>query len=393
MSQQDPEVEEEETQEEKHKSGRSAFMAGFHRGEGDSFSGAFRGVPAPKRGGAQAVKDSDMPLGAEDLCWCGQPGGHDWPGKAQKRPHPRGEQMSAATQEKPYLNPRDLKAWDVKVVRALCALVNEYGVRYRLDKNQMHIFLFAPGAADDTVSKFKASRSRPAEQTLKYVEQWAVKYVRPAKVEEALPKLAEKFNDPTKKPHERTTKERSEAASAAHERRTASTPTPAPKEPAMPVSAPPAPVLEFKGDPQEDGLDDLMSDEPPKGYEPYNKSDGTESRFWKKTGAEEWVCKDCGWPATNPAQFSGHYKVHNQPMFARKRFIAHLTRAAKEVGIDLADYEMSVEAHKAVRKAKVADTSGLTKQIEKLTADLEKVTQERDDLRARLALLKEAMGA
>ena len=29
------------------------------------------------------------PLGAAD-CWCGQRGGHDWPGKADGEPHPTG---------------------------------------------------------------------------------------------------------------------------------------------------------------------------------------------------------------------------------------------------------------------------------------------------------------
>lgn len=28
-------------------------------------------------------------LGSFGLCWCGEPGGHDWAGKEEKEPHPR----------------------------------------------------------------------------------------------------------------------------------------------------------------------------------------------------------------------------------------------------------------------------------------------------------------
>lgn len=38
------------------------------------------------RGGAK----QDLPLlGHLGGCWCGEPSGHDWPGRAQGAPHPR----------------------------------------------------------------------------------------------------------------------------------------------------------------------------------------------------------------------------------------------------------------------------------------------------------------
>lgn len=396
MSQNDPEVEEEETEEQKKKTGRSVFIAGLHKGEGDTFSGSFRGVPAIPHGGTVTVKHEDV-IGNPD-CWCGQVYGHDWPGKRQGAPHPRGDEVSAIADEKPYINPRDLKAYDRKVVRAVCALVNEHGVHYRFSGTNV-ILIASDTCGDDIAERIKVSPARQPENQVKFLEAWAKKYIRPAKVEEAAKVLAEKFNDPAKKVHEKpvldslqeTTRRRSEAASAAHERRrTAPTPTPPPKEPAMPVSAPSAPTLEFKGDAQEDGLDDLMDDTPPEGFERHYNQDGSESKFFKKIGADQWKCKDCDYLCTTVQQFSGHRRVHNQGMFSRKRFIALLTRAASEVGIDLADYEMHVDAHRVVKSTKGVDTAPLTKEVDRLTKELAKVTTERDNLQAWKDLILEA---
>lgn len=43
--------------------------------------------PIPKR--PKPVVGPHEGLGAVDLCWCGEPSGHDWPGKAEGLPHPR----------------------------------------------------------------------------------------------------------------------------------------------------------------------------------------------------------------------------------------------------------------------------------------------------------------
>lgn len=45
----------------------------------------------PRRGGtcAPGTGPDDHPIGQYRTCWCGQPMGHDWPGKADKAPHPQ----------------------------------------------------------------------------------------------------------------------------------------------------------------------------------------------------------------------------------------------------------------------------------------------------------------
>lgn len=44
-------------------------------------------------GGAMAAR---MPVIAGPGCWCGEPQGHDWPGKADGAPHPRAGRSGGA---------------------------------------------------------------------------------------------------------------------------------------------------------------------------------------------------------------------------------------------------------------------------------------------------------
>src|SRR6185503_2765459 len=131
-------------------------FAGVH--QADSFSGSYRGVKPAPHGGAASVHPEDTIGGSG--CWCGQPYGHDWPGKSAGRKHPRQEETTvsatARTTEEPRLSGADLgNKWDRRVAKFVCDLVNDFGIRYRIADGQ-HLFQY--GLDDSRPRKVSASR-------------------------------------------------------------------------------------------------------------------------------------------------------------------------------------------------------------------------------------------
>lgn len=380
-------VEEEEEERQEHKTGRSAFFAGVHHA--DTFSGAFRGVPAIKHGGAASVRPEDT-IGDETHCWCGELVGHSWPGKDKGVKHPRGDKVStAAAEDKPYLNPRDLKSWDRVVVRALCELVNTYGVRYRIDSNNMHVYLYAPGEQSDDVgiTKLKASRSRSANQQLHYIEVWAEKYVRPVKVEEAATVLAEKLNDPTKRRHEKAPQKAATSEPVPE-------PTEAPKPSESPSPASPAPTPEPGG---EEPLT-FQGGVCPEGYHQHLNQEGEETNWWvSDTEPKRYVCKTCG--ATHRGNGFAHQRMHSMT-YEERRDASLGSNAAKQTEV-ISTQARRTRARNAIRflaeefdiplatgteATKVGRLEQKVARLEQKVADL---TKERDDAQAKFELARE----
>lgn len=377
--------EEEETQEKSNT--KRAFFAGINKA--DTFTGSFRGVPSIKHGGAASVRPEDT-LGDETHCWCGELLGHSWPGKEQGVRHPRGETVSATAAEKPYLKPRDIRVYDRRVVRALCELVNTYGVEYRIMTNN-HVILTAPGSTGKEIDeRLKTSPSRAPENQLKMIERWAEKFVRPAKVAQAATVLAEKFNDPTKKPHQKASSEP-----------VAPEPTPEPGAPQIkpePASAPgpggSEPVT-FDG-----------GSEPPEGFHQHHgQKHGEPTNWWEADGGGEWRCKSCGFVVKGrtlrgggPHQVmhletqevrserSRQAAAHRDPEQAGKRARARnaIKFLAEEYGIELVDDRKGAKATREV--------ASLEKKVASLEAKLAAVTAERDDATTKLAMAKEVFG-
>jgi hypothetical protein len=382
----EPRTTEEEEEEGRKPVGRNAFFAGVYHA--DTFSGAFRGVPATKHGGAASVRPEDT-IGDETHCWCGQLLGHSWPGKDKGVKHPRGEAMTAATEEKPYLNPRDLKSWDRKVVRALCEIVNTYGVNYRIDRNQMHLFLYAPGSApgDTEITKFKASRSRPPEKTLEYLEQWAVKYVRPVEVTKAATVLAKKLNDPTKVRHEK-----------APQKAATSTPVPEPTEEPKPAQDKPEPAP--APTPKPDGAEPLTFQVgvQPDGYHQHlGTKDGEPTNWWESDSApHRYICKSCG--ATHKGNGFAHQRLHSMTYEERARATAEASKnrdgdaAGRKQKVRNAikflaeEYDIPLATDKDATK-----TTRLEKEIKRLQSQVAEVSSERDDLKAKLDLMTDLL--
>jgi hypothetical protein len=375
MSQIDPLLKPDEEEEGSDRNTQRAFFAGVFKERetgGLGYTNAFRGLPSRRQGGRQTVKDEDT-IGAADLCWCGQPEGHSWPGKP-KKPHPRGDQVSAMADEHPYLNPRDLKAFDRKVARALCALVNEYGVQYRITKGTAVLLIAPHSTGQDLEERLRVSAQRKPEDSLRFIERWATRYVRPAKVEEAAASLAEKFNDPNKKPHPKAEKPMpptpaKKPAPAPVEKAAAPEPEPAPSAPQVEADGASGPSV-FRGD-------------PPEGYEQYFGSKGEPTNWWKKTDENHWLCKDCTYEADTVAGMGGHGRAHSEraaraskAMGKQVRVKHLLMKLAEEAGVDLG-----------------INSTAQTRKMEALQKKYDAVVAERDDLKARLELIKEGLRA
>lgn len=141
-------------------------------GERHSKQNRFAGTPRarrrPHKGGVAYVSGTDT-ISAGG-CWCGERYGHDWPGKDEGAPHPRGsvteleERMETRDQDRMLRS--ELKRYPRVVQELLLHLTNDVGIKYRHIDSQ-HVMLYPP----DGVSRpFKVSASRPGPQQVHYLE-------------------------------------------------------------------------------------------------------------------------------------------------------------------------------------------------------------------------------
>jgi hypothetical protein len=380
-------------EDDKDHSAQRAFFAGVFKEResgGLGYTNAFRGIPLGKHGGQVNVKAEDT-LGAEDLCWCGRPQGHSWPGKP-KKPHPRGDEMSAMADDRPYLNPRDLRAFDRKVVRALCALVNEHGVEYRLSKGTAIILIAPHSTGQDLEERLRVSAQRKPEDSLRFIEKWAIRYVRPAKVEEAAATLAERFNDPTKKPHPKKEEGDAVSQSAPESEKAAVAPEKsAPvQESAEPEIAPEAEDIAASG----------AVPDPPPGYRQHVDHDGNQTVWWIKGSGRTatYVCKHDGY--THQGWGFPHARVHSSTPEERaeqsrvagmrrdNEAAGRRDRARRAIQFLASEYDIPLATGRDATKV-----TRLEKRITQLEKQIEEIRTERDNLQARLDLFKEALEA
>ena len=105
-----------------------------------TFDSSVRGVSQGPHGGAASVRPEDT-TGSLTYCWCGLPFDHDWPGKDRGRKHPRevSTMASAATTEQ-RIERRQLRAYNDDLVDVIVEAVNGYHARYRMQKNGIVLF-------------------------------------------------------------------------------------------------------------------------------------------------------------------------------------------------------------------------------------------------------------
>jgi hypothetical protein len=405
---------------------RSAFMAGLFRSQGDGFTGSFRGVPAPKRGGSAYVRPEDT-LGDQEHCWCGLPAGHDWQGKAGGAPHPRTEkgiEMTAAARNlvSERLDKRQLRKFDDRVARMVMSLVNEHGVPYRMQKDGVHVLLYPLNNAHGG-RPYKVGEARGAEQTMAYLETWVTEAVTPALVASQAELLAAKFNDPTKV--RRIRKDQSQETQATQEPQET---TPSQEATESPESdATPRVAVEDRKHPfQPDPVDPVAYAALPEGASPQpegyiratargerNSNRGEPLNWWVKEDGSHYKCMFCDYEAETLYGKAAHMRMHTMSAEQRSELSGRAGAAKNErkkieaarmsllmlaeiTGVSLTDDEkyavqadkLKVQADKLKR-----EIENLAEQLTKVTAKLEKVTTERDDLKARYELIREAMRA
>jgi hypothetical protein len=169
------------------------------RERGDTFGGAFRATRPVPHGGAVTVT-ADKILGAEELCWCGQPVGHSWPGKSVGAKHPKVGKMSVTSSE--TIDRRDLRAFHRRLQDFVLHCITEDGVKFRQTKNS--VILYPPdGTTPMTV------HARNTDRQLRQLAKWYADHVRTEPEEAAeevspedLKRLAEVKNDPAEHPQQ-----------------------------------------------------------------------------------------------------------------------------------------------------------------------------------------------
>jgi hypothetical protein len=135
----------------------------------DTFGGGFRAVRPAPHGGAVAVEEA---IGAEDLCWCGEPLGHDWPGKDRGRKHPKGEAVTMSRQMTGTVDRRDLRGYHAEIQEFIMQCINVDGLSFRIGRNSMLLY---PPDNTSPVTVYARNTDRQVRQLRK----WYVTHVYP----------------------------------------------------------------------------------------------------------------------------------------------------------------------------------------------------------------------
>jgi hypothetical protein len=104
--------------------------------QSDTYTGSFRGVPTP-HAGHRTVHASDT-KGDMAHCWCGEPVGHDWPGKASGLAHPK--EGTVSTMVELNLRRNDLRGYHRDLQEVILQAVNTYSLKFRQTKNGIMLY-------------------------------------------------------------------------------------------------------------------------------------------------------------------------------------------------------------------------------------------------------------
>lgn len=155
----------------------------------DTFTGAYRGVPSTRHGGAQSVRDEDT-LGDPTHCWCGLPFNHDWPGKSRGYKHPKEGEMPTST----TIDRTELRGFHSVIQDFILHEVNDLGLSWRIANNGL--ILYPPdGTRPITINMRNSDRQTRA------LTKWHTQHVEPVVGEQDVArKLAAVLNNPEEHP-------------------------------------------------------------------------------------------------------------------------------------------------------------------------------------------------
>lgn len=373
------------------------------------YGGDFRAIKMPKAGPKRvSAKET---IGDYATCWCGQPEGHDWPGKDKGRRHPRTPKttreespVSAMTDEAPSITRRELRAYHEDLIEVVLRAVNDYGVRYRLRNNGC--LLYPPdGSTPYTI------HARNSDSQVRDARKWFVNHIvgfteekgHPLAKVEALAEdfdmrektrmLAEKLNTEEHPVPEKETPTQRRNRKERERRAAVKAAQPAPS-PAPPLKARQEPASDADRQPPAD-FHVRETGDYEEGWELWHTKAGDERPDWETDGT--WVrCRLCGWATSHPHRVSSHTNTKHNPETQAKMWGQEAQQLKRETrakhGLERSIHAAVEILNKAVGKTE-ADTSGLEKRIATLTAERDQWKSKADDLQARLDLMKEALRA
>ncbi len=365
--------EEEEETTNKPRGRGNAYFADRER-TGDGFTGAYRGVKPVKRGGQQTVQPEDTHGSVED-CWCGQPFGHEWPGKAGGAPHPKGAGMND------QISAKHLRGYHADLQAFVVTAVNRYGLRHRMKANSL--LLYPPDGTDP-----RPVYKRNTDRQIKALGEWWQKHCAPFVTEPEPKKVAEQadlealaaaLNNPDEHPD----------------------PPKVSADPVRPPAAKPTPPRKAAQAP----LSPTRS-----GWVLHVKADGETSEWIETDGQGTYRCGQCvregktAYKNDAPSKMVGHYRtIHgdatslwDEAAQDKKRLTYRLKkgeRAMNEALMTLAAaLDLDLEPPKVDKKA-AASITALEAKVVKLEAALADEKNKHADTKARLDLIREAMRA
>jgi hypothetical protein len=408
--------EEEEEEDVGQKTTRSAYFAGRHDAE-EGFGAGFRGVPGVPHGGSKSVSADDI-TGSMDLCWCGQPFDHDWPGKADGRKHPRKTIFMTPTTDTSdqRIERRSIRAYHADLQDIILTAVNEYQVKYRITPHS--VILFPPdGTNPYTIHARNGDRQRNAAQ------KWFVRHCVPKDqpIRDAKKAVSTKpvNEDTIKELAEQVNSEEHLAKLAAEQAQQAEPETPTPVEPEPPVEQAQEPVEEPAAEPEAEA-ELVAADE---NWKPYYKgksryNQGVKSERYLINDAGQVKCRECeGQPIIGNARSTGgHTRTHHtdtstlwgpkakekgvQTFFTNKA-IGHvqegiaLIQAALEITPPAADTSaLEAQRDKLESEKHVLQTenAALKSEVGELKTEVTDLKTKLGELEAKFALAKEAFG-
>jgi len=327
-----------------------------------TFDSAVRGVSQGPHGGATSVRPEDT-TGSLDYCWCGLPFDHDWPGKDRGRKHPReGSMSTAGATQQQHIERRQLRAYNDDLVDVIVEAVNGYHARYRMQKNG--IVLFPPDGTTGITLNARASARQ-----VKSARIWFLRHCvgvgddgKPLNPLVADAAVLEEDHD---KRLERVIEEgKADARAAVDELRS-------PDESSL----------------SEPEAETAPAEEP---WVPYVGSDGEENEFFETNGTI-LRCKVDGWETESARSIGGHVRTRHRDTAGlhspEAREKATETKRLNKVTRTVQD---AIEAlSKSIGYAGPVDT----KELEALQAENAALLKRAEEAEARLALMKEALGA